>query len=582
MKIEGHNLAFILVLVAVLGFCSLSVMTSIASAQEITVEGSTISTPTEQREGQTVDSVVVRDGTSTISVEIDGYKNIDNPDNVQLRRYQITDPDEIDEFGGEAKGELDLNDSSPGSYWIVFVDDDAEFVDVLPVVVPGYGVDDFSIPKSIKSDQEFTIEAKLSEKPGQNNPPEAVEVAFWNDDSVERQSLSLSGDGGSSYTATVTPSELDLSTSDYDVLISVLGEERTVGPGTKEQEPLAIEDVGTVSISESDNDDSDDDDDVSSDDSSSSGGGQGGGGAAEGQGNGDSTTESGPPTPQNVRDTLSLVDPANESTLNDDSSSTESEENEESDESQSSGNSESSVLAVEFEGETQHSVSVTDYGTPPQTVEEEVVDSIARYNSGVNPVSDSGSDSGEPADSDSETTESGSAADDGDSDVIEPQSSSDSSDGSGDTNGGSDIRVVSLSDISTTEEIGDEETTATVTFSVDRNEVTNPNQLTVYKEEYIFEAQEEQWIELETSVSETTGEEIEVSAETTEFSLFAVTETISEPSQPNGSNNETATSSQNNSTGTTDQTPGFGIISVVISILLIVVALSRPRSDADG
>jgi malonyl CoA-acyl carrier protein transacylase len=104
----------------------------------------------------------------------------------------------------------------------------------------------------------------------------------------------------------------------------------------------------------------------------------------------------------------------------------------------------------------------------------------------------------------------------------------------------------------------------------------------VYKEEYIFEAQEEQWIELETSVSETTGEEIEVSAETTEFSLFAVTETISEQSQPNGSNNETATSSQNNSTGTTDQTPGFGIISVVISILLIVVALSRPRSDADG
>ena len=83
-------------LMTILVLCLLSGTSSIASAQEIIVDGSTISTPTEQREGQTVDSVVVRDGASTISVNIDNYNNIDNPDNVELRNYQITDPDEID------------------------------------------------------------------------------------------------------------------------------------------------------------------------------------------------------------------------------------------------------------------------------------------------------------------------------------------------------------------------------------------------------------------------------------------------------------------------------------------------------
>jgi hypothetical protein len=576
---NNRHLARIFALITLLVLCLLSGTSSIASAQELTIDGPTVSTPSPD-EGYGVDSVVVRENSEDISVGISNYDQLEQSKSVvQIRRFnayptQIVDEKDATSFESQTSSFSLDNTSSGNSYWIVLFER-SSVVDLLPVTVPGYTINPV-VPGTAQTDEEITIQADLSEKGSQSGNLRRVEATIWNDNFETSVDLN----SGDPYTKTLVPSEKSIPAGEYNVLISALGDKQKINTRSKKRnEPLAIKSAGTISISKSNDDDSGDDnnEDESDDEDSGGSGGQGGGGAAGGQGTGDSTTDGGPPTPQNVRDTLSLVDPTSEATINEDSSSTGAEENGESDGSQSSGNSESSVTAVEFEGETQHSVSVTDYGTPPQTVEEEVIDSIAAYNSGVNPASDSASDSGESADSDSETDESGSTADDGDSDVIEPNSSpSDSSDGSGDTDDGSDIRVVSLSDISPTEEIDDEETTATVTFSVDRNEVTNPNQLTVYKEEYVFEAQEEQWIELETSVSETTGEEVEVTAETTEFSLFAVTETISEQSQPSGSNNETATNSQNNSTGTTDQTPGFGITSVLLAILT-VIGLSRHR-----
>jgi len=107
-----------------------------------------------------------------------------------------------------------------------------------------------------------------------------------------------------------------------------------------------------------------------------------------------------------------------------------------------------SVEQINFNEESlTGSVSVTEYGNPPQTIADDVTESAARDIDTV----DSGSEYGEP-----------------------------------DAN----VEMVSLADITPTVE-ATEDSSATVALTVDSSTVENPEQLTVLKETYSFEAQ--QW-----------------------------------------------------------------------------------------
>jgi hypothetical protein len=566
--------------ISILNYCIvcltifLMIASSPAAAQEITnVEGTEIiDIPTTTEAKITIDQAAIHPSskTETIIVEFSSPGDI-NGDEVYLTDFTPSNIIENQTASAETKFE-DINIEEPGSYWIYYTDKNLNDR-LYPITVPGYDLSTSNFPTEVSKDGKINFDISVSKKDlshydGEISDIEKIRVEAWEgDDSTTLYETSFSG-LDTNYQVNSDASKLD--TKKYNIYVTALGSEELVLQGQRAPEPLAAADVGSVSITDTE-DDSGDDDNNDDNDESSSGGGQGGGGAAGGQGNEGSSADSGPPTPKNVRNTLDLVEPASEATLNEDSSSaeTEAEETEDSDEPQSSTNTGNSVTAVEFDGEAQQQVSVTNYGTPPQTVEEKVIDSIAAYNSEVNPASDTTSESEENDD------DSVSEADDGNDDVIEPQSSdSDSSDESSSTDGGSDIRVVSLSDVSPSEEGDDEETTATVTFSIDKTEITNPEQLTVYKEEYVFEAQEEQWIELETSVTESSDERVEVTAETSEFSLFAVTETMTDQSQTNNSSNDNETNSQNNSTETADQTPGFGILTVLLTITAVMIVVA--------
>lgn len=238
-------------------------------------------------------------------------------------------------------------------------------------------------------------------------------------------------------------------------------------------------------------------------DSDSGSGSGGGGGSASGGGSG-APEQQGPPSIASVQSTLSLVDPTTtgsaqiQDTDSDTAGVTVAPESAEA------------VDSITFEAEDlSGAVEVTEYTSPPQTIKEEVAASIT----GAGALSE--------------------------------QDSADDS-----TSGSDNVNVMTVADISPTTEKA-ENMPATVTLSVPRSEVDNPQAVTVVKETYDFDAQETTWAALDTTVEETTETKITVSAHVEEFSLFAVTEAdqATQQQQETDSQDEQQTDQQQDDSG---------------------------------
>ena len=514
----------------------------------------------------------------SVSVGVDSGKT--NPelrlrdrDNDKLTLPRDVTNGDTESFDSSTFIPSDYSEVTAGTY-IASLYYDNDVVAAHPIVVQGYDIS-ATTSGTGDSDTTATISADVTKRSlPLNSDFKKVEVIIGNnDDEIQKEMTDSDGDG--TYTTDVSTSGLD--EKDYNTYVVVRGDKQTV---LDDDEILAISSVVDLSVGDSSGDDGDDETDEEDDDQSDSQTGGQGGGQTGAQDDSSSTTDDSPPSPQDVKDTLNLVDPENEMTLNGGGESGEqTAENSETDPStsQQSDGSSNGVTAVEFSGDTQQPVTVENYGTPTDTVEEELINSIASDNPNINPATN--------PDSDTDSRDSSSNNDGSESDVIEPTPSSESDDSSETddtttTNDGSDVRVVALSDITPQEESDSDETAATVTMSVDRDTVSDPDQLTVYKEEYVFEAQEEQWVELETTVTDSADDTFVVTAETTGFSLFAVTETMSDETQSADTNGSPSSGQNDASDGdssneeTETQVPGFGIVTMAITLIL-TVALSN-------
>ena len=304
----------------------------------------------------------------------------------------------------------------------------------------------------------------------------------------------------------------------------------------------SVEVEGSTSPCNDDDSDGTDNNDSSGSDDSGGGGGGGGGGGVGGAGGGGGGGSTGPPTPEQVDNTLSLIDPEGSTTLAGDAGG-------EGTESGTTGGDSSgtSVQGVTFENTDSQPIEIADYGDPPERVEEDVIDSIAADNDRIAAATDD-TTGGSSSDTDGSTDETD--EDGGDSESAEAD-------------------VVQLVRVEPTQEISDE-AQAEVEFVVDRDKITNPSSLTVYKDAYVFEAQEEQWVEAETTVSSVTEDSVEVTADVDDFSLFAVMEV------GGGSVEATATSNVDETSGdaqTGDGIPGFGVGVTLIAVVILSIAI---------
>ena len=263
------------------------------------------------------------------------------------------------------------------------------------------------------------------------------------------------------------------------------------------------------------------------DDSPGLGGGDGGGGVAGGGVASDSAGDSGPPSFDQLRSTIRLVSPEqnSESPLED----VEPEQ----DGLVVTPDKANSVERIKFNEESlTGSVSVTEYGNPPQTIADDVTESAARDIDGV----DSGSEYGEP-----------------------------------DAN----VEMVSLADITPTVE-ATEDSSATVELTVDSSTVENPEQLTVLKETYSFDAQQWEWQQREPTIQETDNNKIRLQVDVESFSLFAIVETETEQT----SGDDSATTNEASGLDIGNQ-PLFIIAAGVVLALLITVLLVRRLQNND-
>lgn len=281
------------------------------------------------------------------------------------------------------------------------------------------------------------------------------------------------------------------------------------------------------------------------------GGGSGGGGGAP--------AEQGPPSIEDVQSTLSLVNP---------SASSETQiQDTDPDTSGVTVTTEGtqSVQSIRFNSEATGSVQVTEYSEPPQEIRDQVAQSI----SGAVTSDGGSSDSDEGDSGDSSNTNDGG------------NSNGENDDGSSnDDSSGDSVNVISVADISPTSDQA-EDTSAEVTLSVSKRKVENPQQLTVFKEIYDFEAQETTWSEVETSVESTSEEQISVSAQVEEFSLFAVTEVQGEDRSQSDTEGESMSEEgqQPESTNDSDTPLGIGALigGVVIAVLLVAAIIYRRK-----
>jgi uncharacterized membrane protein YgcG len=196
------------------------------------------------------------------------------------------------------------------------------------------------------------------------------------------------------------------------------------------------------------------------------GGGGGGGGSSAGGGANDGVADDAPPTIAEVRSTLNLIDP----TL--DTNTEISDANPDTSGIQVRPEGTKVVREISFDSEeVSGSVNVREYNNPPEEIRSSVSQSVSA------------------------------------ADAVKR----------------GDVSVLDMAGITPDSEAA-EESGATVTFTQPADEVDDPDELTVVKETYSFEQQEDTWTELDTTVEDVGDEEITVSAQAKKFSLFAVVE----------------------------------------------------------
>lgn len=200
-------------------------------------------------------------------------------------------------------------------------------------------------------------------------------------------------------------------------------------------------------------------------------------------------------------------------------------------------------------------VHVEEYTEPPEDVTQSVTETVAED---VTEVVESDDETG-----DDETTDS-----DGDG-------TTNDADGSSEQSGS--VNVVSVADISRSSEAEDtdQETAATVTMSVARDELDDPDNAVIVHET------DTGWEELETTVQGTSSGEVTLEAQTESFSLFAVAETTASVDTTATDETNTTDTPETNSTtdsveSTDSETPGFGPLVAVVA--LVTAALLSARS----
>jgi PGF-CTERM protein len=139
-----------------------------------------------------------------------------------------------------------------------------------------------------------------------------------------------------------------------------------------------------------------------------------------------------------------------------------------------------------------------------------------------------------------------------------------------------DVSVLNMADITPDSEAA-EESGATVTFTHPADEVDNPDDLTVVKDTYSFEQQEDTWRELNTTVEDIGDEEITVSAQAESFSLFTVAEVQSGTEEEETTNETDSTEEPDDSEESDSFIPGFGVPVAVVAMIALAMLARRKQ-----
>jgi hypothetical protein len=288
---------------------------------------------------------------------------------------------------------------------------------------------------------------------------------------------------------------------------------------------------GPDASSDEEGEENNQDNDNKNNDNTGGGGGAGGGAGGAGGGGG-GPAQQGPPSIEQIRSTLSLLSPTTTATpeLQDaapDSSGVTV-----------SPTSTETVDSVTFDEDgLSGSVQVTEYADPPQEIRDQVTASVL--------------DAGAVSSSDG-STESDPAVD-----------------------------VVSVADISPSSEQA-KETSATVTLSAPQSKVENPQQLTVIKETYDFDAQETTWTQLDTTVKSTSGDTITVSAQVDEFSLFALSEIEGQNAEQTATDIDDDQQSETQDDSSEGGSGGLLGIGILLALVVAAAVAYQKRDELSG
>ena len=398
--------------------------------------------------------------------------------------FQIDgDPVEIATLNGEEVNQESIQ-------WNRTVVNEIELEAEAEQVTPSVNVEITDAPSTVDAGQDVPVDISL-ENTGEIAPTDEVQLITSDDETVDSTSVTL----GINESTTTT---LSWTTTDSDA-----------GEQTLDVEFAGESDSTTVTVeSTSDTEDGEDG-------GNGGGGGGGGGGGAGGGGSGAGSDTGGdntqPATTQEIRDSLNLVEPetSNETALEDTDADVAG---------LTVVPNANSVQRIRFNNQNLNgTVSVTEYGTPPQSIRTDISASI---------TDDVG-------------------------------------------NIGGEVGVISVTDISPTV-AATEDSSATVELAVDRARVNQTENLAVFKESYSETAQTEQWEELETNITETTEETVTIEAEVESFSLFTVAEVTS-----SANSTDTQTETTGDSEETADGIPGFGSIIALVALVSTEIIASR-------
>ena len=133
----------------------------------------------------------------------------------------------------------------------------------------------------------------------------------------------------------------------------------------------------------------------------------------------------------------------------------------------------------------------------------------------------------------------------------------------------SDVSTLALADI-TPDTDAASDSASTVEFTVPTDQVDNPEQLTIIKETYDFDQQEDTLTELDTTLEETNDQEVTVSARAESFSLFAVAE-VEQDQEPGADDGQQGDGQQDD--GQQDDGEGPSTAILIVGVLIVIAAI---------